>query len=191
MRPCCCSFRVELPHRWMSWTRRPITRGQTSSRPPSAPFASAPFARRAGTKLVNHSEPETDLLRHQIEAALDCPRPAIVAGQYQPLDRQSGTIDRRVLSGVMIETALRDCHWLLVRQQPRPTSPVDRVAVKFSRTSFVAWLAISILLGVLLSHLAARRLIRPVLGLATAVEQFGGSGDALPLAPAVRGRCER
>ena len=60
---------------------------------------------------------------------------------------------------------------------------MDRVAVKFSRTSFVAWLAISLLLGVLLSHLAARRLIRPVLGLATAVEQFGGSGDAPPLAP--------
>ena len=147
------------------------------------PFASIRLLDAPVPKLVNHGEPETDLLRHQIEAVLTVPRPVIVAGRYQPPDRQSGAIDRRVLSGVMIETALRDGHWLLFVSNLDPTSPVDRVAVKFSRTSLVAWLAISLLLGVLLSHLAARRLIRPVLGLATAVEQFGGSGDAPPLAP--------
>src|SRR5262249_10627783 len=74
-------------------------------------------------------------------------------------------------------------HWVLFSSNLDPASPVDRVAVKFSRTSFAACLGISILLGVLLSHLAARRLVRPVLRLATAVEQFGGSGDPPSLVP--------
>jgi len=95
------------------------------------PFASIRLLDAPVPKLVNHGEPETDLLRHQIEAVLTVPRPVIVAGRYQPPDRQSGAIDRRVLSGVMIETALRDGHWLLFVSNLDPTSPVDRVAVKF------------------------------------------------------------
>jgi HAMP domain-containing protein len=46
---------------------------------------------------------------------------------------------------------------------------VDPVATKFSRASFTAWLALSIVLGILLSMLAARWLIKPLSELAIAV----------------------
>ena len=62
-----------------------------------------------------------------------------------------------------------------------PPPPIDPVATEFSQVSFAAWLTLSILLGVLLSMLAARRLVKPLAELAIAVEQLGGSGDASPI----------
>ena len=62
-----------------------------------------------------------------------------------------------------------------------PPPAVDPVAAKFSRASFTAWLALSIALGIMLSMLAAQRLIKPLSELAIAVERLGGSGDALPI----------
>jgi len=60
---------------------------------------------------------------------------------------------------------------------------IDPVATEFSRASFATWLVLSVLLAVLLSMLAARRLIKPLSELAIAVEQLGGSGDAPQLLP--------
>ena len=65
--------------------------------------------------------------------------------------------------------------------------PVDPVATKFSRVTFAAWLTLSILVGILLSMLAARRLVKPLSELGTAVDRIGGSGDA----PAIRPRGPR
>ena len=61
--------------------------------------------------------------------------------------------------------------------------PVDPVATKFSRARFAAWLFLFILLGMLLSMLAARRLVKPLSELVVAVERTGGSGDGLPIPP--------
>ena len=57
-----------------------------------------------------------------------------------------------------------------------PPPPVDRVAIKFSRASFAVWLGLSFLLGILLSMLAARRLVKPLSDLAVAVEESAAMG---------------
>ena len=57
-------------------------------------------------------------------------------------------------------------------------SPVDPVAARFAQTSLVAWLAAAILLGVLVSLLAARRLVKPLSTLAEVVERAGVTGTA-------------
>ena len=146
------------------------------------PFASVRLLDAPIPNLVNGSEPQAAVLRHQIEAVLTVRRPVIVAARYAPLDKTNGT-DRRVLSGVIIETALRDGHWLLFASNVYPTPQVDQVAADFSRASLATWVAISILLVVILSMLAARRLIGPLSALEKAVEQLGAVGDAPPLAP--------
>ena len=48
---------------------------------------------------------------------------------------------------------------------------------------FAAWLVVSILLGIVLSFLAARRLVRPVSELTAAVEHLGGTADAPVVSP--------
>jgi signal transduction histidine kinase len=133
--------------------------------------------------LTNGPEPNADLLRRRIEAVLRVPRPVIVADRYRPVDKQAGSVAHRLKVDVFTETALSDGHWLLFRSNFDPPPSVDPVATKFSRASFAAWLTLSILLGVLLSMLAARRLVKPLSELTAAVERIGGSGDAPPLPP--------
>jgi signal transduction histidine kinase len=84
---------------------------------------------------------------------------------------------------MLIEAALSDGHWLLVASTLDLPPTIDPVATEFSRASFATWLVLSVLLAVLLSMLAARRLIKPLSELAIAVEQLGGSGDAPQLLP--------
>ena len=84
---------------------------------------------------------------------------------------------------MLIEAALSDGHWLLVASTLDLPPTIDPVATEFSRASFATWLVLSVLLAVLLSMLAARRLIKPLSELAIAVEQLGGSGDAPHLLP--------
>ena len=131
--------------------------------------------------LVNRGEPDADLLRRRIEAVLTVPRPVVVVNAYAPANQQAGTSDGRVQNGMFVEAALSDGHWLLFATPLIPPPAVDPVATKFSRASFTAWLALSIALGILLSMLAAQRLIKPLSELAIAVEHLGGSGDAPPI----------
>jgi signal transduction histidine kinase len=133
--------------------------------------------------LVNRGELDADLLRRRIEALLTVPRPVVVADSYRPADQRAGAGGGRVENGVFIEAALSDGHWLLFVSPIIPPPAVDPVATQFSRANFAAWLALSILLGILLSMLAAQRLVKPLSELALAVERLGGSGDAPPLPP--------
>jgi signal transduction histidine kinase len=131
--------------------------------------------------LANRGEPDADLLRRRIEAVLTVQRPMIVADRYPQTAQQAGGGDGRAENGVWIEAALRDGHWLLLGSSLDLPPPIDPVATRFSRASFAAWLAVSALLGIFLSVLAARRFVRPLSELAVAVDQLGGSGDALPI----------
>ena len=134
--------------------------------------------------LVNRGELDADLLRRRIEAVLTVPRPLVVADSYRPADQHARTGGGGpVENGVFIEAALSDGQWLLFASPMIPPPAVDPVATQFARANFAAWLALSILLGILLSMLAARRLVKPLAELATAAEQLGGSGDAPPLPP--------
>jgi signal transduction histidine kinase len=133
--------------------------------------------------LIDSHEPDANLLRGRIEAVLTVPRPVVVADRYRPSDQRAGAGDGRVESGMLIEAALSDGHWLLVASTLDLPPTIDPVATEFSRASFATWLVLSVLLAVLLSMLAARRLIKPLSELAIAVEQLGGSGDAPHLLP--------
>ena len=133
--------------------------------------------------LIDSHEPDANLLRGRIGAVLTVPRPVVVADRYRPADQRAGAGDGRVESGMLIEAALSDGHWLLVASTLDLPPTIDPVATEFSRASFATWLVLSVLLAVLLSMLAARRLIKPLSELAIAVEQLGGSGDAPQLLP--------
>jgi signal transduction histidine kinase len=133
--------------------------------------------------LVDSHEPDANLVRARVQAMLTAPRPVIVADRYRPADPRVGAGDARVENGMWIEAALSDGHWLLFLSNLDPPPAVDPVATEFSRASFATWLVLSILLAILLSMLATRRLIKPLSELARAVEQLGGSGDAPPLPP--------
>jgi signal transduction histidine kinase len=133
--------------------------------------------------LLNSTEPDANLLRSRIAAMLSIPRPVFVRISYRPTDPHAGGNSDRVQNGVLIEAALSDGHWLLFVSQLIPPPAFDPVATKFSRTQFAASLTLSILLGIFLSVLAAQRLARPLSELALAVEQLGGSGEALPIRP--------
>ena len=135
--------------------------------------------------LVDSHEPDANLVRARVQAVLTAPRPVIVADRYRPADPRvgAGAGDGRVENGMWIEAALSDGQWLLFLSNLDPPPAVDPVATEFSRASFATWLVLSILLAILLSMLAARRLIKPLSELARAVEQLGGSGDAPPLPP--------
>jgi signal transduction histidine kinase len=130
--------------------------------------------------LVNRGDPGADLIRRRIEAALTVPLTAIVADRYRPMYQQAAT-DSGFRDGELIEAALSDGHWVLFTSSLQPPPAIDPVAAKFSRTNFYTWLSLSMILAVLLSTLAARRLVMPLSELATAVEQLGGSGDILPI----------
>lgn len=133
--------------------------------------------------LIDSHEPDANLLRGRIGAVLTVPRPVVVADRYRPADQRAGAGDGRVENGMLIEAALSDGHWLLVASTLDLPPTIDPVATEFSRASFATWLVLSVLLAVLLSMLAARRLIKPLSELAIAVEQLGGSGDAPQLLP--------
>jgi signal transduction histidine kinase len=60
-------------------------------------------------------------------------------------------------------------------------SPFDPVAARFAQTSLVAWVAAAILLGILVSILAARRLVTPLSTLAEVVERAGVTGTAMAM----------
>lgn len=130
--------------------------------------------------MTNKADVIANVLRHRIEAVLRIRRPIIVADPNGPEDKQAGPAVDRPGSRVFIEAALSDGRWLLFTSDLGPP-PVDPVATKFSRVSFASWLFLSVLLGVSLSALAARRLTKPLSQLATAVERTGGSGDVLPI----------
>lgn len=131
--------------------------------------------------VVNRDQPDAQLLRRRIEDLLTVPRPVVVTDHYRVADQQGNTNRTPVESGVVTEVALADGHWLVSYSAFNAPQVSDPVADKFSKASFATWLALSILLAVLLSALAARRLVKPLHKLASAAEQVGGSGNAQPL----------
>ena len=132
--------------------------------------------------ITDKADANAALLRRRVEAALRVPRPVIVADRYSPVDKQADPAADRAESGVLIEAALSDGRWLLISSGLHAPPPVDPVAMKFSQARFAASLALSILLGLALSMLAARRLVKPLTELTVAAERISGSGDA-PLLP--------
>jgi HAMP domain-containing protein len=133
--------------------------------------------------LMNQPDPEAAQLRGRIEAVLTVPHPVIVADGYRPTNNGSSSGNIRTDTGLRIEIALKDGHWLLIESSLDPLPAVDPVAIEFSRALFAAWLVVSILLGIVLSFLAARRLVRPVSELTAAVEHLGGTADAPVVSP--------
>ena len=127
--------------------------------------------------LANIAQPNIALLRWRIQATLTSPRPLIVADA----DPISGPASGRLAHGVSIEAALTNGQWLLISSNLDPPPPVDPVAAEFLQVRFASWLILSIVLGVLLAMLAARRVVKPLSELATAVDQLGSSGDNLPI----------
>ena len=132
---------------------------------------------------MNQPDPEAAQLRRRIEAVLTVPHPVIVADGYRPTNNGSSSGNIRADTGLRIEIALKDGHWLLIESSLDPLPAVDPVAIEFSRVLFAAWLVVSILLGIVLSFLAARRLVRPVSELTAAVEHLGGTADAPLVSP--------
>ena len=119
-------------------------------------------ARGTFSESFDSHEPHANSVRARVQAVLTAPRPVIVADRYRPADPRVGAGDGRVENGMWIEAALSDGHWLLFLSNLDPPPAVDPVATEFSRASFATWLVLSILLAILLSMLAARRLIKPL-----------------------------
>lgn len=84
--------------------------------------------------------------------------------------------------GMVVETQLRDGHWLLVTTNV-PTPQSDPAAAEFSRASLGGKLALAAVLILLLSLLTTRRLANPLSRLAVAVERIGTGGDQALLPP--------
>ena len=130
--------------------------------------------------LVNEREPEIDLLRRRIQATLSPPRPVVVGHPpNRPGRALSGGddhVDNRV---VLIEAALSDGRWLLFVSRMQLPSPIDPVAARFVQIKTATWLGASLLLGILLAILLARRVVRPLLALANAVEHAGASSAVM------------
>jgi hypothetical protein len=82
---------------------------------------------------------------------------------------------------VLIEAALSDGRWLVFISRMQLPSPADPVAARFAQTSLAAWLSAAILLGILVSILAARRLVKPLSRLAEFVERAGVTGTAMAM----------
>ena len=133
--------------------------------------------------LGNRGEPDAEVMRHRIEAALTTPRPVIVADRYRLADEKAGPAGGRVENGTWIEASLANGQWLLIVANLDPPPPNDPVAAEFSLASFVAWVVLSLALAALLSAVAARRLIKPLSELSAAVDHLGASGDDPPIPP--------
>jgi signal transduction histidine kinase len=131
--------------------------------------------------MTNDDEPDAVLLHNRIIAALTVPRSVIVANRYRPANPQHPNEYDRVQRGVRIETTLFDGQWILFVSRLNPPAPGDPIASRFQRTSLATWLAMTIVLGVLLSLFVARRVAKPLSDLAIAVEQLGGQGDTAPI----------
>ena len=137
----------------------------------------------ATPNLGDRGEPDADVMRHLIEAALTVPRPVIVADRYRLADTKAGPAGGRVENGAWIEAALANGQWLLVVSNLEPPPPGDPVAAEFSVASSVAWLVLSLALVVLVPVVAARRLVKPLSQLSAAVDHLGASGDDPPIPP--------
>ena len=131
--------------------------------------------------LINQREPEIDLLRTRIQAMLSTPRPVVVAHPPNRPGQVSAGGEDHHDNRVLIEAALSDGHWLLFISGMQLPSPVDPVAARFAQTSLAAWLAAAILLGILVSILVARRLVKPLSTLAEVVERAGVTGTAMAM----------
>ena len=127
--------------------------------------------------LGNRGEPDAEVMRHRIEAALTAPRPVIVADRYRLADEKAGPAGGRVENGTWIEASLANGQWLLVVSNLDPPPPSDPVAAEFSLASFAAWVVLSLALAALLSVVAARRVVKPLSELSAAVDRLGPSGD--------------
>jgi hypothetical protein len=112
---------------------------------------------RPAPNLGDRGEPDADVMRHRIEAALTVPRPVIVVDRYRLADAKAGPAGGRVENCAWIEAALANGQWLLVVSNLDPPPPGDPVAAEFSVASSVAWLVLSLALVVLVSVVAARR----------------------------------
>jgi signal transduction histidine kinase len=137
----------------------------------------------AAPNLGNRGEPDAEAMRHRIEAALTVPRPVIVADRYRPADEKAGPAGGRIENGTWIEASLANGQWLLVVCNLDPPPPSDPVAAEFSDVSFASWLIFSLVLAMLLSVVAARRLVKPLSELSAAVDHLGASGDDPPIPP--------
>jgi signal transduction histidine kinase len=133
--------------------------------------------------MVNAGEPNAEALRRRIEVLLATPHSVVAASQPQQENQRTEGVGGRGQDGMLVEVALSDGHWLLCTMSAYVPPFVNPAAADFSRASLEAWLALSALLVIVLSLLAARRLAIPLSALATAVEQLGGSGDTSPLSP--------
>ena len=133
--------------------------------------------------LGNRGEPDAEVMRHRIEAALTTPRPVIVADRYRLADEKAGPAGGRVENGTWIEASLANGQWLLVVSNLDPPPPSDPVAAEFSLASFAAWAVLSLALAILLSVVAARRVVTPLSELSAAVDRLGPSGDDPPISP--------
>ena len=133
--------------------------------------------------LGNRGEPDAEVMRRRIEAALTTPRPVIVVDRYRLVDEKAGPAGGRVENGAWIEASLANGQWLLVVWNLDPPPPSDPVAAEFSVASFAAWLILSLVVAALLSVVAARRLVKPLSELSAAVDHLGASGDDPPVPP--------
>jgi signal transduction histidine kinase len=133
--------------------------------------------------LGNRGEPDAEVLRHRIEAALTAPRPVIVADRYRLADEKAGPAAGRVENGTWIEASLANGHWLLVVANVDPPPLTDPVAAEFSLASFSTWVVLSLALVILLSVVAARRVVKPLSELSAAVDRLSPSGDDPPISP--------
>jgi signal transduction histidine kinase len=131
--------------------------------------------------MVNAGEPNAEALRRRIEVLLSIPHLVVAASRPRQVNQPADGVVGRGQDAMLVEVALSDGHWLLCTMSAYVPPFFNPAAVDFSRASLEASLALSALLLVLLSVLAARRLAKPLSELATAVEQLGGSGDESPL----------
>ena len=131
--------------------------------------------------VINRGDVTTEALRHKIESVLQQPWSVIVStGAHSPESATSSGSE----TGTIVEAELSDGQWLLAKTAIDAPLPWPNPAVaEFSRETLALSLIASAVLGVAVSFMASRRLVRPLSELAAAVEQLGGSGDALPLKP--------
>ena len=104
---------------------------------------------------LNQPDPEAAQLRRRIEAVLTVPHPVIVAGGYRPTNNGSSSDNIRADTGLRIEIALKDGHWLLVESTLDLPSVVDPIAIQFSRVLYNrGWHRVAFLM---LLHIAWRQ----------------------------------
>ena len=178
-------FLVQLPGRVAALLdildRTPVADRPTVLAAAQIPQVSLRLLDAPAPNLGNRGEPDAEVMRHRIEAALTAPRPVIVADRYRLADQKAGPAGGRVENGTWIEAALANGQWLLVVSNLDPPRPADPVAAEFYIASSVAWLVLALASVVLVSVVAARRLVKPLSQLSAAVDRLGASGDDSPI----------